>query len=88
MVDCGDVPVTPYDNAVAMEQIEAAYDTLLGRGVATEWAKEQGRTSGLARDGRERPRIVGLGGDHSVVYPILKSLNKVYGEIAVIHFDA
>ena len=29
-----------------------------------------------------------LGGDHTVVLPILRSLNKVYGPVSVIHFDA
>jgi len=29
-----------------------------------------------------------LGGDHTVVLPILRSLYKVYGPISVIHFDA
>jgi arginase family enzyme len=29
-----------------------------------------------------------LGGDHTIVLPILRSLYKVYGPISVIHFDA
>lgn len=29
-----------------------------------------------------------LGGDHTIVLPILRSLSKVHGKIAVIHFDA
>ena len=29
-----------------------------------------------------------LGGDHTIVLPILRSLNKVYGPVSVIHFDA
>lgn len=29
-----------------------------------------------------------LGGDHTIVLPILRALNKVYGPISVIHFDA
>src|SRR5882757_6626410 len=29
-----------------------------------------------------------FGGDHTIVLPILRSLNKVYGPISVIHFDA
>lgn len=29
-----------------------------------------------------------LGGDHTVVLPILRSLKKVYGPVSVIHFDA
>ncbi|MDE2591845.1 MAG: agmatinase [Actinomycetales bacterium] len=33
-------------------------------------------------------KLVTLGGDHTIAYPILKSLHKEHGEIAVIHFDA
>ena len=29
-----------------------------------------------------------LGGDHTIVLPILRSLNKIYGPVSVIHFDA
>ena len=29
-----------------------------------------------------------LGGDHTIVLPILRALNKVYGPVAVVHFDA
>lgn len=29
-----------------------------------------------------------LGGDHTIVLPILRSLHAVYGPISVIHFDA
>jgi agmatinase len=29
-----------------------------------------------------------LGGDHTIVLPILRALNKVYGSVSVIHFDA
>lgn len=29
-----------------------------------------------------------LGGDHTIVLPILRSLYKLYGPIAVIHFDS
>lgn len=35
------------------------------------------------------PRIVALGGDHSIALPALRALNKVYGgAVAVLHFDA
>lgn len=32
--------------------------------------------------------IIRLGGDHTIVLPILRALNKVYGPVSVIHFDA
>ncbi|PYH95519.1 hypothetical protein BO71DRAFT_397966 [Aspergillus ellipticus CBS 707.79] len=34
------------------------------------------------------PRIVSLGGDHSIVLPILRSLKSAYGPVAVIHLDS
>lgn len=33
-------------------------------------------------------KVVTLGGDHTIAYPILKSLHAKHGPIAVIHFDA
>jgi agmatinase len=33
-------------------------------------------------------KIMTLGGDHTIAYPILKSLHAKHGPIAVIHFDA
>jgi agmatinase len=33
-------------------------------------------------------RIVALGGDHTVALPILRSLHRRFGPIAVVHFDA
>ncbi len=33
-------------------------------------------------------KIVTLGGDHTIAYPILKSLHAKHGPITVIHFDA
>ncbi|TFK41888.1 arginase family-domain-containing protein [Crucibulum laeve] len=87
ILDCGDVPVSPFDNALAVDQMEVAYSTLLARTVASNSYKTLG-TSSLAIDGLEHPRIVSLGGDHTIVLPILRSLYKVYGPISVIHFDA
>jgi agmatinase len=38
---------------------------------------------------KQAPDIVrSLGGDHTIVLPILRALNKVYGPVSVIHFDA
>ncbi|KAF9021453.1 Arginase/deacetylase [Hymenopellis radicata] len=80
LLDCGDVPVSAYDNAKAIDQMEAAYDTLLSRPVMGGISEAyKSRTAAFAKDGKEHPRIV---------LPILRSLNKVYGPVSVIHFDA
>jgi len=87
ILDCGDVPVSPFDNALAVDQMEVAYSTLLGRNPAGGGAEREVLRS-LSKDGVEHPRIISLGGDHTIVLPILRSLHKVYGPISVIHFDA
>ncbi|KAH8833040.1 arginase family-domain-containing protein [Flagelloscypha sp. PMI_526] len=85
--DCGDVPLSISDNMKAIDQMEMAYLTLLQR---TPAAGEGfvSRTKAFALDEKEHPRIITLGGDHTIVLPILRSLNKVYGPVSVIHFDA
>lgn len=64
-VDCGDIPVSPYHNALAIDQIETAYSTLLAKPVKTEWAEKNGGMKKIALDGKEHPRIITLGGDHT-----------------------
>ncbi|KAJ2926720.1 hypothetical protein H1R20_g10360, partial [Candolleomyces eurysporus] len=56
VIDCGDVPVSPFDNALAMDQIEVAYSTLLDRTPVK--AYNGSATGDLALDGVERPRII------------------------------
>ena len=34
------------------------------------------------------PRIITLGGDHTITLPILRALNSAYGPVSVIHFDS
>ncbi|KAJ7070502.1 arginase deacetylase [Mycena amicta] len=79
IIDCGDVPVSPFDNALAVDQMEVAYSTLLSRPPATATESELGW---------KHPRIVSLGGDHTIVLPILRALYRKYGPINLIHFDA
>lgn len=33
-------------------------------------------------------RLVTLGGDHSISYPLLRAHNAAYGQVALVHFDA
>lgn len=64
--------------------MQTAYATLINRPVVNA----DGYTAQLAKDGREHPRILTLGGDHTIVLPILGALYDVYGPITVLHFDA
>ncbi|KAH7923914.1 Arginase/deacetylase [Leucogyrophana mollusca] len=88
ILDCGDVPISPYDNALAVDQMTTAYTTLLNRPINGSADVQGARTGKMAKDGVDHPRIVTLGGDHTIVWPILRSLHQVYGPISVIHFDA
>jgi arginase family enzyme len=54
VVDCGDIPVSPFDNALAVDQMEVAYSTLLSRPTIAK----SGLTQKMALDGVDHPRIV------------------------------
>ena len=85
------MPVSPFDNALAVDQMEVAYSSLLARPISSDQDDTDSAFSvgpSLAKDGVAHPRIVTLGGDHTIVLPILRALNKVYGPVSVIHFDA
>ncbi|KOS15283.1 agmatinase [Malassezia pachydermatis] len=95
-LDCGDIPVTPFDNELAFQQIEDAYDDLLHRNVpqgpgtisALPSRTKNGKPVHFAKDKKQHPRMAVMGGDHSIALPILRSLNKVYGPVSVLHFDS
>ncbi|KAJ5925312.1 hypothetical protein N7454_007951 [Penicillium verhagenii] len=77
ILDCGDIPITPFDAAHAFKQMEQGYRQVLYH-----------PTTGTGESGWAHPRIISLGGDHSIVLPILRSLKSVYGPISVIHLDS
>ncbi|KAF3936250.1 Guanidinobutyrase [Dactylella cylindrospora] len=83
LLDCGDIPVTSYDNEYAIEQIEKGHFALLSRKPFTAADKK-----GPALGGKTLPRVITLGGDHTIVLPILRSVKRAYGPISVIHFDS
>lgn len=99
VLDCGDIPVTSYaitcpihmkdltharyDNAYAIQQIEDGHNLLLSREPATDAKKK-----GPSIKGRTLPRVITLGGDHTITLPLLRSVNKAYGPVSVIHFDS
>ncbi|CAP93987.1 Pc16g13170 [Penicillium rubens Wisconsin 54-1255] len=83
ILDCGDVPVTSYDNAWAIRQIEEGHNSILMRKPYLDANKP-----GLSRAGKTLPRVITLGGDHTITLPLLRSINKAYGPVTVIHFDS
>ncbi|KXN84929.1 Putative agmatinase 1 [Leucoagaricus sp. SymC.cos] len=91
LVDCGDIPVTPYDKKHAIQQIEEGHKTLLQRQAFSPLGNDSATGRALiplSTDGMNHPRIITLGGDHTIVLPVLRSINSVYGPISVIHFDS
>jgi agmatinase len=103
VVDCGDIPVTSYDNAYAIEQIERGHHAILARAPRThaDLPNRFGRPAasgddgvyGRGRDGDKRkggalPRVITLGGDHTITLPLLRSVTRAYGPISVVHFDS
>lgn len=75
--------MTRYDNGWAIQQIEHGHNNLLMRKPFTN-ADEYG----LSRAGKTLPRIITVGGDHTITLPLLRSINKAYGPVTVIHFDS
>ncbi|KAF2862844.1 Arginase/deacetylase [Piedraia hortae CBS 480.64] len=81
MVDCGDVPVTPFDNELALRQMTEAFTELSHRAAPGKSARSHAKY-------RQKSKLFTLGGDHSIALPTLRALNRVYGQVAVVHFDA
>lgn len=80
VIDCGDIPITPFDNGLALRQMTEAFLELGKRKPAYESPKSRYQI---------HPKLVTLGGDHSVLLPILRALRSIYGQpISVLHFDA
>ncbi|KAK0619191.1 arginase family-domain-containing protein [Immersiella caudata] len=87
VLDCGDIPVTSYDNTFALRQIEEGHFNILSRSPVTD-ADEPGPGAVGALKGKTLPRVITLGGDHTITLPLLRSVNRAYGPISVIHFDS
>lgn len=72
-----------YDNTYALHQIEEGHFEILSRTPATD-----GHKKGPALKGKTLPRVITLGGDHTITLPLLRSINRAYGPVSVIHFDS
>ncbi|KAI4174397.1 MAG: hypothetical protein LQ343_002332 [Gyalolechia ehrenbergii] len=72
-----------YDNAYAIQQIEQGHHKLLTR---TPFTNAQ--SPGPSKTGSTLPRLITLGGDHTITLPLLRSVVAAYGPISVIHFDS
>lgn len=72
IIDCGDVPMTPFDNRVALNQ--------LYRG---QRAIHNHATSKV-----DHTKIITMGGDHTITLMALRSAYEKFGQVAVLHFDS
>ena len=75
VVDCGDAPLTFLDNTVALKQLEQAHKTISDR---------EANATRVSRT----PRIITLGGDHTITLAALRSTFDHWGAVNVIHFDS
>ncbi|KAF2706628.1 Arginase/deacetylase [Pleomassaria siparia CBS 279.74] len=82
IVDCGDIPITPFDNTLALRQMSEAFEELAARHPTS-------KSSSSSTAYLHKPKLLTLGGDHSIALPALRALKKIYGQpVAVVHFDA
>ncbi|KAG2171513.1 hypothetical protein INT43_008239 [Umbelopsis isabellina] len=77
LVDCGDIPFTPFDSLQAIEQIEQYTKYVLNRPMVPGQLEPK------------IPQLITLGGDHTVLLPVLRAMAEAHGRpINVIHFDS
>lgn len=82
IIDCGDIPITPFDNALALRQMSEAFIEL---GKRSPTAASASSSSPY----RAKSKLLTLGGDHSIALPALRALNAIHGQpVSVVHFDA
>ncbi|KAL3476150.1 arginase family-domain-containing protein [Aspergillus californicus] len=75
VVDCGDIPNTPFDKLEAIHQLEHGWKQIN--------AREPKDT-----DKGDHVRLISIGGDHTITLPALRALHSVWGKVAVLHFDS
>lgn len=80
LVDCGDVPMLPYDSRIALNQLYRGQHAIHKHSTTAKSINFN------------RARIITLGGDHTVTLMNLKSAYETFGNagegLAVIHFDS
>jgi agmatinase len=72
VVDVGDVACNPFSIQESLAAIEARAGELLGPADGPHPAGS----------------LISIGGDHTIAYALLKAVNRRFGPVALIHFDA
>lgn len=75
LIDCGDLPVTPLDNRIALDQIYRA-----NRAIS--------KHNTTKRNKNKVPKVFTLGGDHTITLPAIKAAYENWGPVSVIRFDS
>ncbi|KAK5679555.1 hypothetical protein LTS10_008376 [Elasticomyces elasticus] len=75
IVDCGDIANSPFDKLVAISELENGSRKLLSTPAANNKTSTQ-------------PRLITLGGDHTISLPAIRALNATWGPVALLHFDS
>src|SRR5579862_7434760 len=68
-------PLTPFDNRIAFRQIKQSHERL------TRFSTSSPKNGTI-------PRIITLGGDHTITLPALRAIHANFGKVAVLHFDS
>lgn len=69
IIDCGDIPVNPFDNSLALRQMTEALEELSLRSTTAPKSHKV-----------NAPKLLILGGDHSIALPALRAMKSIYGE--------
>ncbi|CAK7903074.1 guanidinobutyrase [[Candida] anglica] len=74
IIDCGNIPMTPYDNRIALNQLYRGERAI------------HNHEPTISANGS--PKIITMGGDHTITLMALKSAYEKYGKVSVLHFDS
>jgi agmatinase len=75
VVDCGDIKNNPFDKLQAIHELQKGWEAIHAR-------KVKNSTIGNV------PRVISIGGDHTISLPAIRALHKTWGPVAVLHFDS
>lgn len=75
VLDCGDIKNTPFDKLQAIRELQRGWESIAARKVKNT-------------DKGSAPRIISIGGDHTISLPAIRALYKTWGRVAVLHFDS
>lgn len=75
-------------NYFAENGVDTNSDRIFDKGdcLITDYAEIEENTLNNLEDGAAK--IITLGGDHSITFPVVKALNKFHPKIDILHFDA